>query len=71
MDPVLLARAVNSLVEVNISNTNVTQEQTKIILTAVCGGGSRLKTLAIRGANLSSVEAATLARAVQSAGNQL
>ena len=62
----LLVRAVNSLEEVNISNTKLTQLHTNEILTAVCADGSPLKTLRIRSNRLSSVEARLLARAVRS-----
>ena len=62
----LLARAVDSLVEVNLDKTELTRQQIKEILTAICAGGSLLKTLNIDGNDLSSVEAGLLARAVNS-----
>ena len=62
----LLAKAVISLEQVNLSNTKLTQQQTKEILTAVCANGSLLKTLDISWNKLSSVEEGLLARAVKS-----
>ena len=66
MDAGLLARAVNSLVEVNIWNTQLTQEQVKEIVTAVCSEGSPLKTLDTRWNDLSSIKEVLLATAVNS-----
>ena len=64
MDSTMLARAVNNLVEVNFCNTKITHQQTKEIFTAICAGGSRLKTLAIEGTSLAQLDSGLLATAV-------
>ena len=62
----LLEKAVNSLENVNLVGTELTQQQIKEILTAVSSGSSRLKKVAFAVNNLSSVAAGLLASAVTS-----
>ena len=62
----LLKKAVNSLENVNLWGTKLTQQQIEENLTAVSLGSSRLKKLTLAVNNLSSVAAKLLASAVAS-----
>ena len=64
VDAELLARAVTSLVEVNLENTELTQEQSEAVFAAIIERDSQLEKLDMRGNNLSLVEPSILGRAV-------
>ena len=63
--PGLLARAVNTLEEVGISNTEVTVKQLEAILIDVCNGQSSLKEVDIAGNNLTTLDPSLLAGATK------
>ena len=63
-EPKLLARVLTRLEEVNMSRNFLTTQLAEVVLAAVCGGGSRLKTLKMCWTELSSVDAGLLARVV-------
>ena len=62
----LVARAVTSLKQVNLGDTELTQRQAEEIFTAISERDSQLENLDVQGNNLSSVEPNILARAVNS-----
>ena len=62
--PSLLASAVNSIKEVNISNTELTAQQMEAIMTILDSGGCPTKKLDISWNNLSTVDPNLLARVV-------
>ena len=64
VDTGLLARAVNRLEKVDMYVTKLTVEQVEAILTNISTGDSQLKGLNITGINLSTLDSAMLARAV-------
>ena len=62
VDPSLLARAVNSMKEVHISNTELTAQQMETIMTVMDAGGCPTKKLDLSWNNLSTVDPNLLAR---------
>ena len=61
VEPTLLARAVTSLENVNLSGAELTTQQLEAIFTAICAGASWLKTLCLASTTMYFVEAGLLA----------